>query len=244
MRVYIVSDFHLSFSAKNPAEEKRNSDVTAFLGTLAGKADILILAGDIFDLWYDWQNTIIKGYFPVLKKLADLSESGCRLIFIAGNHDFWFGNFLTSYLNCEIYPEHFSEVIDNKRVFIAHGDEHTANDIRYHIFRSVLRHPIVRFLFASLHPEIALRLGRLISRTSRKTSPEQKRKNPSNRSSGLDRAARELAGSHDLIVFGHSHKPVKMPFGNALYVNTGDWLTHRSYLLMNDGEVELLYYQD
>ena len=152
MRVYIVSDFHLSFSPHTEEEKQRNQKVIEFLEHITGKAEILILAGDIFDLWYDWGHTIIKGYFPVLKKLADLKEAGCRLIFIAGNHDFWFGDFLPAYLDCEIYSDYFKETIEQKRIFVAHGDLYTTNDTRYRLLRKTLRHPIIRFLFAALHP--------------------------------------------------------------------------------------------
>jgi len=241
LRVYIVSDFHLSFLPKKEEEKQRNKKVIDFLGSLVSKADVLILAGDIFDLWYDWSNTIIKGYFPVLKKLADLNEAGCRLIFIAGNHDFWFGNFLKSYLNCEVYLDNFTETIDNTKVFVAHGDLYTSNDFRYKLFRNLLRHPIVRFLFSILHPEIALKIGRLISRTSRARNPLPDN-NETLRTNGLDRFAASLASSYDLIVMGHSHTPKQKNINNAIYINTGDWVINSSYVLMSDGKVELLHY--
>ncbi len=242
MRVYIVSDFHLSFSPQNEDEKQRSEKVVRFIDSLINHADILIMAGDIFDLWYDWGNTIIKGYFPLLKKLADLKEAGCRLIFIAGNHDFWFGDFLQSYLNCEVYQDNFEEIINNKKIFVSHGDLYTMNDRRYRIFRTILRHSITRFLFSILHPEIALKLGKMLSRTSRaRNSIPEKQSN--RRSLGLDRFAESLASTYDLIVLGHSHNPKRKELNGSIYVNTGDWVSNSSYLLMTDNKVELLQYK-
>lgn len=239
MRVYLVSDFHLAFSPVNEEETKRTSSVIEFLNYLVGKADVLILAGDIFDLWYDWRSTIIKGYFPVLKKLADLNESGCRLIFIAGNHDFWFGDFLKKYLDCEVYQEYFSETIDNKRIFVSHGDSYTTNDFRYHFFRYLFRHSFARFLFSILHPEIALRFGRLISRTSRSRNPNPP-KNEERRTTGLDNFAASQAANYDLIVLGHSHIPKITNIDKTVYINTGDWVVNNSFVRMSDGNIELI----
>jgi len=168
MNVFIVSDFHLAFETETNEERERNRAVLNFLSNIKDKADMLILNGDIFDLWYDWNSTIIKGYFPVLKKLADLKENNCKLVFIAGNHDFWFNDFFAKYLDCEIHMNSFTAAIDGKKLFVAHGDQYTSNDHRYHIFRFLIRHPLTRFFFSLLHPDLALKIGRSMSRTSRK----------------------------------------------------------------------------
>ncbi len=243
MRIYIASDFHLAFSATEREEQERNDKVIEFLESLLSKADILILNGDIFDLWYDWQNTIIKGYFPILKKLADLKEAGCRLIFIAGNHDFWFGDFFRNYLDCEVHLEYFAETIDGKRVFVSHGDIYTSNDFRYHLFRNLLRNAFVRSIFSILHPEIALKLGKLISRTSRRRNPNPT-KNDIKRSTGLDRFAQSKSSSYDQIILSHTHSPkIEKLQNGSIYINTGDWIIHNSYVEIIDGEARLLYFK-
>lgn len=242
MQVFIASDFHLQFAPDTEDERKRNEIAIEFLDFLRDKADILILAGDIFDLWYDWRNTIIKGYFPFLKKLADLKESGCRLIFIAGNHDFWFGDFLETYLGCELHMESFSETIDGKRIFVSHGDSYTNNDYRYRVFRFLLRHPVIRFFFSILHPETALHIGKAVSRTSRTRNPLPQKGNQ-HRTAGLDKSAEALSSSYDLVVFGHSHIPKQKENGKGVYINTGDWVSNNSYVHVSDGKIMLKHFQ-
>ena len=243
MRVYIASDFHLPFSPETEEEAQRGNIALSFLSEINGKADVLILNGDVFDLWYDWKSSIIKGYFPVLKKLADLSESGCRLIFIAGNHDFWFNDFFSHYLKCEVFTESFQETIDGQRLFVAHGDRFTSNDSRYQFFRLLVRHPLTRTIFSLLHPELALGFGRMMSRTSRKRSSSTT-KSDERRNTGLMEYAKKISAGYDLIIMGHAHAPVVIDFHNSMYINSGDWVTHFSYVVIDDGKPELCYFKD
>jgi UDP-2,3-diacylglucosamine hydrolase len=240
LRVIIASDFHLCFRDNTPERRQRTERVIQFLDSLRGKTDLLILAGDIFDLWMEWSKTLIKGYFPILKKLADLREDGCRIVLIAGNHDFWFGYFLRDFLNIEVVSDIFRETIDTKKIFVTHGDKQTVNDLRYKIFRTIIRSPITKSLLSLIHPEIALNIGGLLSRTSRARSvPTNGQKN---RSAGLEQFASKNAKRYDIIVMGHAHTPAHKIFDGCQYFNTGDWITHYSYIELIDGRAELLYF--
>ncbi len=239
MRVYFASDFHLKFTKKN-VDTEQYTKIISFLDSLIGNADLLILNGDIFDLWFVWKTVIIKGYFPILKKMADLRESGCRIVFIAGNHDFWFKDFLTDFLDVEVSPDSFSETIDGMKIFVSHGDLYTTNDAHYKIFRSLIRNNFFRKLFELFHPNFSLAFGKLLSRSSRdrKSHPELERK----KEEGLNEFARQKLKDYDLVVLGHSHSPKLIKYGNGYYANAGDWVAHHSYLKMIDGKLELCEY--
>ena len=239
MRVYIASDFHLKF-IENQEDRERRDKVISFLNSLIGKADLLILNGDVFDLWFTWKTVMIKGYFPILKKLADLRESGCRIIFIAGNHDFWFRDFLTDYLSIEIYKDSFSETIDDKKIFVTHGDLYTKNDVRYKIFRSLVRNKFVMWIFGNMHPDFALNLGRYMSRSSRGKKASQKLMQV--REKGLIDFAGKKLNECDIVIMGHSHIPRLNHYDNGIYANAGDWVQNSSYLKIIDGEIELFDY--
>jgi len=241
MKVYIASDFHLKFS-ENKEDSIRRKRVLSFLESLVGKADLLILNGDIFDIWFVWKSVIIKGYFPILKKLADIKESGCRIVFIAGNHDFWFNDFLEKELGFEIFTDTFSEIIEGKKVFISHGDLFTSNDFRYRVFRKIIRNKFVMKIFEIIHPDIALNLGKFLSRSSRDTKiPKaiQRRKE-----SGLDRFAKQKLTEYDIVILGHSHSPKLVQYENGIYLNSGDWIVHNSYIRMLAGKIEICYYDE
>lgn len=241
MRVYIASDFHLKFS-ENEEDMMRRKRILSFLDSLVGNSDLLVLNGDIFDIWFVWKTVMIKGYFPILKKLADLKENGCRIVFIAGNHDFWFRDFLSDELGCEIYPDTFSETIDGKKIFVSHGDRFTANDLRYQVFRKLIRNKFVMKIFEIIHPDIALNFGKLLSRSSRETKiPKAIRQR---QESGLDRFAKQKLKEYDIVILSHSHTPKSTIYENGVYLNSGDWIVHNSYVKIFDGKVEICYYED
>ncbi|RLC45692.1 MAG: UDP-2,3-diacylglucosamine hydrolase [Candidatus Cloacimonadota bacterium] len=239
MRVYFASDFHLKF-IENQEDKERREKVISFLDSLVGNADLLVLNGDVFDLWFTWNTVMIKGYFPILKKLADISESGCRIVFTAGNHDFWFRDFLADYLDIELFEDSFSEVIDGKSIYVTHGDLYTKNDFRYKLFRSLVRNKIVMKIFGCMHPDFALNIGRSMSRSSRKRKVPHKLSKK--REQGLIDFAKKKLNECDIVVMGHSHIPRLEKFDNGIYANAGDWVQNSSYLKMIDGKIELLNY--
>jgi UDP-2,3-diacylglucosamine hydrolase len=240
MRVIVASDFHLKF-VENREDKERRERVVSFLDSLINKTDLLILNGDIFDLWFVWKNVIIKGYFPILKKLSDLRESGCRIVFIAGNHDFWFRDFLTGFLDIEISRHDFFEEIDGQKIYVSHGDLFTSNDLRYKIFRAMVRNKFIMNFYGLLHPDLALGLGKSLSRTSRKqlaSSDHLKKKE-----TGLIAFAKRKLDECDIVIMGHSHLPKVEILDNGIYANAGDWLKNSTYLEMIDGKIKLCEYK-
>lgn len=240
MLVYIISDVHIKYypSSEN---QKIQEDFIRFINhCIEVKTDLLILNGDIFDLWYSWKTVIIKNYFPILKKLAELSENNCKIVYISGNHDFWFDSFLTDNMGAEIHSEFYTNFIDGKKIFVSHGDLYTSNDVRYRVFRKIIRTKVVKFLFEILHPNIGLEIGRKLSRSSRyrKISGQIK----SQKENGLHLKANELFEDHDFVVFGHTHNPQYKPNGKKVYINTGDWLKHKSYAEIKNGNINLRYF--
>lgn len=242
MRICIISDLHCKFS-KPSAEDLENLGlVMDFLTQARGKYDLMILAGDIFDLWYDWQYTIIKQYFPLLVKLYELKLSGCRIVYISGNHDFWFGDFLPDYLGLELYSEFYEFTVDNKKVYVCHGDTHTLNDFRYQAFRRLIRIPLMKKFFGLLHPDLALGLGSKMSRSSRARLdlPRMRvRKNV-----GLQAFARNVIGSGraDYVIMGHSHNPGLHEIAGGVYANSGDWISHHSFVEIIAGDIQIKQY--
>jgi UDP-2,3-diacylglucosamine hydrolase len=239
MNVYIVSDFHLKF-VENSEEIKRREKVLDFLDSIKNDADLLILNGDIFDLWYVWKKFIIKGYFPLLLKLHQLREMGVRIVFTAGNHDFWFKDFLTGTLGIEVYEDYFFETIDGVRTFVSHGDRYTTNDLRYQLFRKLIRNKFVMWVFGSLHPNLALSIGSNMSRSSRKQKVADNKLN--RREQGLIQFAKDKLKDTDLVILGHSHLPKIEKFENGIYANAGDWINNYTYLQMKDGKIKLHKY--
>jgi len=237
MKVCVISDLHYKYAAHKAEDVEQNAKALAFLRSLPGQFDWLVLNGDIFDLWFDWHSVIIRDYFPVLKALADIREKGCRLVYISGNHDFWFNDFLVNQLQADIYPDAFVLELDRKKLYFTHGDLHTTNDLRYQFFRRFIRLPFAKWLFSILHPDFALWLGKLCSRTSR--SRKVSAKLQERKKAGLEAYARSLLNEYDYVIMGHTHEPCLIPLEKGIYANSGDWLTNNSYITVIDGEISL-----
>lgn len=239
-RVIIASDFHLKFK-----EEKddiiRKKKVIEFIESLIGNTELLVLNGDIFDLWFSWNEVIIRGYFSFLCQLRLLRKSGCKIVFIAGNHDFWFNGFLEKEIGMSIFSDSFEAIIQDKKVLINHGDLYTTNDFRYKLFRLLIRNNFIKNVFKNIHPDWSLKLGVLLSRTSR--SRKNKPKINRLKGNGLERYAKSQLGNFDIVIMGHSHKPKIVEFENGIYANSGDWVVHNSYIELIDGEAKLCYYK-
>ncbi|PKN78916.1 MAG: UDP-2,3-diacylglucosamine hydrolase [Candidatus Cloacimonetes bacterium HGW-Cloacimonetes-1] len=239
MKTCIISDIHFKYLTRTEEDKDNNQRILRFLDSIIGEYDQLILNGDVFDLWFDWEYGLIKQYFPILKKLADIVEHGCKIRYISGNHDFWFNDFFSYYMDVELYQDGYSFEDTGKRVLVAHGDLYTVNDLRYKLFRSLIRLRIMKRLFALIHPYIALSLGSKLSRTSRKrTSPPESRRL---KTSGLELYATKqiLHHGYDYVIMGHSHEPLLKAIEHGYYANCGDWVQHFSYVKIIDGKIEL-----
>ncbi len=243
MRICVISDVHYKYAPKDASDRESGRIVLDFLKQAVGKYDMMVLNGDIFDLWFDWKFAIIKQYFPILHRLAEIGEHGCRLVLISGNHDFWFNDFFRDYLGMEVFNDAFKLRADGKKMLFTHGDLHTVNDLRYRFFRRLIRLKGSKMLFSLLHPDFALRLGAKLSRSSRfrqMTSLLQAKK-----SAGLSHFAeyKVQKKDYDLVCMGHSHRPELTEMKQGIYANSGDWARHRSYLEITDGIVALKYYK-
>jgi len=239
MKYIIASDFHLKY-IENEDDRVRRIDVESFLLSLVGQIDGLILAGDVFDFWLEWKHVIIKNYFSTLMTLATLKNSGVRLIYLSGNHDFWLGDFLKNTIGFEIYSDFFTDEINGKKIFVSHGDLYTKNDLRYKVYRRFIRQKFVKYMLSLLHPNFCLSLTQKVSRTSRNRKDDEQ--TAQRKEEGQIQKAEKLSNKYDLIVFGHSHNPLQMSLGNATYINTGDWLTHNSYCYFDDETIQLKYH--
>lgn len=230
MKIIALSDCHFKYHPTDKADAENAKLLTNFLGSIVGKYDLMVLVGDIFDLWFDWKYTIVKQYFPLLRRLADIADAGCRIVYISGNHDFWFGDFLSKYLGCEMHPEGFSLETDGVHIRFEHGDIRTVNDLRYQLYRKLIRLNFMRGIFAAIHPDLALQLGTFLSRSSRTRpeNPEVRRR----KTQGLKNYAKSLIDNKkaDIVVMGHSHIPELAPINNGYYANCGDWINHHTYL--------------
>lgn len=210
----------------------------AYLAHVARSAGSLVIDGDLFDFWFEWQTVIPRRGFRVLAALAGVRDAGVPIVWVAGNHDCWGGAVLREDVGVEYHASGaWRGTIAGWSARVEHGDGlREREDRRYRAIRPVMRSPLAIRMFRALHPDLATWIAVGSSQASR---------NYSSRDGGRglrDVGARELARdpSLELLVHGHSHVAAldRVP-GAGVLANAGSWLDSPTYLVVREDSIEL-----
>ena len=238
--VVVLSDLHLGTYGS------RAKEITSYLRSIAPQ--MLILNGDIIDIWQFSKHYFPASHFGVIKEIMHMMSNGTRVIYITGNHDetlrrysgLDLGNFqLTDKLVIEI---------NNKMTWIFHGD----------VFDNTTRGSAkVLAKLGSSGYGLLILLNRLSTRALRlfgqqRISLSKKIMAGVNKAvakvNDLEMIAAELAieKKYDYVICGHIHQPCKKNIvtekGNVVYLNSGDWIEHLTALEYHDNDWHVYEY--
>lgn len=237
--VFIVSDVHLG--AVPPETEQ---SFRRWLLHVKESGSRLIINGDLFDFWFEYGRVVFGEHVRVLALLADIAEAGIPVVVMGGNHDWWGGDFLTKRIGVAFHREPIRIQLKGKSVLMAHGDGLGAGDLGYRCLRLILRARVTRRLFRWLHPDLGARLADRVSGTTRLPS-EPLRAAARGRLAFLTAwATKQLAldPTLDIVATGHAHRPAVVEVAaGRFYVNSGDWVTHRSFVTLGDDGEPVLH---
>lgn len=238
---FFISDAH--FGVNLTGCEDREKHFFTFLDTFKDQMSSLYIIGDLFDFWIEYKRAIRPDYFHVLYHLRKAIDHGVEIHYLAGNHDFALGSFLSEQLGVHIHEDHYQTVIQNRKVHLYHGDGLLKRDKGYRILKRILRNKTNQFFYKLLHPDIGVKLGTGASGSSRKY---QERYSPEFREmvkrEYRENGIRYLQNGTDIVLFGHSHNAELVRCDKGIYCNTGAWLIHYNYATMHDGELKLWTY--
>jgi len=238
--VVVLSDLHLGTYGS------RAKEVTSYLRSIAPQ--MLILNGDIIDIWQFSKHYFPASHFGVIKEITHLMSNGTRVIYITGNHDetlrrysgLDLGNFqLTDKLVIEI---------NHKMTWVFHGD----------VFDNTTRGSArVLAKLGSSGYGLLILLNRFINRALRLFG-QPRISLSKNIMAGVNKAvakvndlemiAAELAieKKYDYVICGHIHQPCKKSIitdkGKVVYLNSGDWIEHLSALEYRDNDWHVFEY--
>lgn len=221
----IASDAHLG---EIPAENEEAFH--AFLRHATGACAELLIAGDLFDFWFEYRSVVLRRHFATLRLLAELVDAGVRVRLVGGNHDAWGGSFLREEIGLELLDGPRTLRVGGRTAYVAHGDGLAGGDLGYRALRSLIRGRTARRLFRLLHPDLSTRLVRRVSRTAGRTGEAGA---DARRAAILSAHADRLLRVHpelQLVIFGHAHRPeLREVEPGRHYLNPGDWIHHLSY---------------
>ncbi len=236
--VYFISDIHLGAPALSEEfETKRRKELLKFLDEVGRNAGRLTIVGDLFDFWYEYKYVIPKNYFWLYARLKELVDGGIRVDYIAGNHDFFLGEFFSASLGLKVYQDGFSEEMNGKRLLVIHGDGLAVKDAGYRLLKRVLRKGLTRSLIRWIHPDLGFHLARVFSKKSREYTSNK----DFGESDGMMTFARKkIDEGYDFVIMGHNHMPRCEHLGKGVYINLGDWLKNFTYGIFDGKTIELM----
>ncbi|MBI3189168.1 MAG: UDP-2,3-diacylglucosamine diphosphatase [Ignavibacteriales bacterium] len=234
-KTYFMSDVHLGLGARD-AEREKESRLLSFFDFIKQDANHLFIVGDLFDAWFEYKTVIPKGFHRTLTKLEEIVQRKITVHYLAGNHDYWMGEFFREELGIKIYHEPFDITIEERRIFLHHGDGLAHNDTGYRILKKILRYPFNIKLYKMLHPDIGLSLAKTSSKKSRHYTAS---KHYGEEDGMIEFAQGKINEGFDAVIMGHRHVPNFKQFGNGVYINLGDWISHCTYAVLHDGKFEL-----
>lgn len=239
-RAIFVSDFHIG---TRRAQSDMLLDFLKFT-----ESDSLYLVGDIVDNWslqktWFWDQT----HNDVIQKLLRKARKGTRVIYIPGNHDERFRDFVGArFGRIAVMQNAIHVTADKKRYLVLHGDE----------FDGVVKYAKWLAFLGDRAYEIVLSLNHRVNRIRRrlglpywslsaylKRRVKQAVQFVSNFEQAVVREAKKREA--DGVICGHIHTPEISMIDGIHYCNDGDWVESCSALVEHyDGRFELIHWGD
>lgn len=222
----MVSDAHLGFAA-----DEVTGQFHRFLRAVPDLGSHLVINGDLFEFWFEYRTVIPRHAFTTLARLRELREAGIRLTVTGGNHDRWGGPFWRDELGAEYHARSAELALAGHPTLVSHGDGIADPLPASRVLQALVHHRLTASAFRWIHPDLGLRLVRLLSGTL-----------PGKRNAAelYDRSAKAqavyarqlLAQRTDLrlLVMGHTHRAVVEDVGGGRwYLNPGAWMDGLRY---------------
>ena len=239
-KTYFFSDAHLGLGSRED-DRQREMRLVRFLSSVQRDAAQIFIVGDLFDYWFEYRSVVPKNYFRLFTKLSELTEQNIRLVFIAGNHDFWVKDYFSNELGMDVHRNPLDVTISGKRFLLHHGDGLLKDDLGYKILKKILRNRINIFLFSLLHPDLSGWIARWSSHTSRQYTSKRTYEG----SGMLEFATRMIkTEGFDFVVMGHNHVSSYHSIDGGAYVNLGDWIDENTYAVFDGKNIKLKKWVD
>lgn len=236
VRAVFISDLHLG------TRGARCDMLLDFLSRV--QCERLYLVGDIVDGWRLRKSWYWHGEFDaVIRTFLDLAKNGTEVIYIPGNHDEMFREWLgLEVAGVKLMREAEHLAADGRRYLVIHGDE----------FDGVIRYAKFLAYLGDWAYDVALVLNRWFNFARRRLGypywslSQWLKRQVKEAVKAIDRFEAALAGEArrrglDGVICGHIHHAEMRMVNGILYMNDGDWVESCTALVEHeDGRFELL----
>lgn len=233
VELVVISDVHLGTSGS------RAKELLQYLRTI--KPKILILNGDIIDIWQFSKRYWPKAHMKVIEQIIRMASKQTKVVYITGNHDEMLRKFNNLKIGNIKIVNKLEMELGEKKVMFFHGD----------VFDVIIQNSKWLAKLGSIGYDTLIILNTFLNFVVRKFGREQitlskvikdNIKQAVKYIGDFEKTAAETAarkGFH-YVVCGHIHQPqkriVSTGFGEVLYLNSGDWIENLSALEYYKGE--------
>ncbi|MDK2773097.1 MAG: UDP-2,3-diacylglucosamine diphosphatase [Flavobacterium sp.] len=237
----VISDVHLGTYGCHAKE------LHQYLNSI--KPKILILNGDIIDIWNFRKSYFPENHLKVIKKILSLSTKGTKVYYLTGNHDELLRNITDLYLgNIQLLDKLVLE-LDGKKAWFFHGD---VFDSSVHSAKWIAK-------LGGIGYDYLILLNRFINWVLKRFGKEpyslsKKIKGSVKKAvkfiSDFETTASDIAidKNYDYVVCGHIHEPKiirkSTHRGSTLYLNSGDWIENLTALEYNRKRWKIYQYKE
>ncbi|WP_223650052.1 UDP-2,3-diacylglucosamine diphosphatase [Hymenobacter psoromatis] len=227
LAVAVVSDVHLGTYGCHAPELLR------YLKSI--KPKVLVLNGDIVDIWQFSKNYWPASHMRVVRYLAGLAAKGTAIYYLTGNHDELLRKFAGLKLGHFRLANKLVLDLPHGRTWLFHGD----------VFDVTMRHSRWLAKLGGQGYDLLILINRLVDFLLQKVgrpkvalskAVKNRVKSAVSLVSDFEQTAANIAADNDYryVACGHIHQPeiktLTTPQGEVTYLNSGDWVENLSAL--------------
>jgi len=233
--ILVVSDVHLGTYGCHAKE---------LLHYLKGiKPKIVVLNGDIIDVWQFSKTYWPNSHMKVIKHLISWMGKGVKTYYVTGNHDEMLRRFVGLKMgSLNIVNKVVLQLPDGKKAWVFHGD----------VFDITMQHSKWLAKLGAVGYDTLILINRLFNFFSEKVFKKGKLSLSKKIKESVKTAVAfinnfeqttadiGISNNYDYVVCGHIHHPeirtITNAEGSITYLNSGDWVENLSALEFTDGE--------
>ena len=241
VEVVVLSDIHLGTYGSHATE------LLKYLASI--KPKILILNGDIIDIWQFRKSYFPKSHLKVVKKIIDFASKGTQVYYLTGNHDEMLRKFSDLFLGNFFLLDKLILELDDKKAWIFHGD----------VFDASVQHSKWIAKLGGVGYDYLILTNRFVNWILKKINKEpysfsKKIKSSVKKAvqfiSNFETTATDIAieNKYDYVICGHIHEPkiekITTKKGATMYLNSGDWIENLTALEYKNKKWKLFRYDE
>jgi len=230
VELIVLSDVHLGTYGCHAKE------LLEYLNSV--KPRILVLNGDIIDIWQFRKSYFPKSHLKVIRKIIDFTAKGTKVYYLTGNHDEMLRKFSGANFGNFMLEDKLVLELNGSKAWIFHGD----------VFDASVQHSKWIAKLGGWGYDYLILINRVVNWCLAKAGKEpysfsKKIKGSVKKAvrfiSDFEATATDLAieNGYDYVICGHIHEPkiseVSNRNGKTTYLNSGDWIENLTALEYN-----------